>query len=112
MRIDYDLLVTQRDFLLEYPWRDNTDLPEEVDGLINLLDALIDEGVDAMERTPAISSQASTSGRCATCSVGRVSGTTCDRSSATITGSSCARTATNNCRCPSGTSSIACTGCY
>lgn len=69
MRIDYDLLVTQRDFLLEYPWRDNTDLPEEVDGLINLLDALIDEGVDAMERTPAISSQASTSGRCATCSV-------------------------------------------
>ena len=41
MVIDYELLTKQRDFLLAYPWRDK--FPEEVDGIINLLDALLDE---------------------------------------------------------------------
>ena len=40
LNIDVPLLRKQRDFLLEYPWRDH--MPEEVDGLINLLDYLLD----------------------------------------------------------------------
>jgi len=39
--IDIPLLRKQRDFLLEYAWRDGV-IPEEVDGLINLLDYMLD----------------------------------------------------------------------
>jgi len=42
MVIDYELLTKQRNFLLGYPWRD-AKFPEEVDGIINLLDAILDE---------------------------------------------------------------------
>lgn len=40
LKIDLPLLRKQRDFLLEYPWRDS--MPEEVDGIINLLDYILD----------------------------------------------------------------------
>lgn len=39
--IDYELLTKQRNFLLAHPWGD--EFPEEVDGIINLLDALLDK---------------------------------------------------------------------
>lgn len=41
MDIDVELLRKQRNFLLEYPWRENV-FPEEVDGVINLLDHILD----------------------------------------------------------------------
>ena len=46
LKIDVPLLRSQRNFLLEYPWRE--DFPEEVDGVVNLLDAILDleEGYD------------------------------------------------------------------
>lgn len=45
MVIDYELLTKQRNFLLGYPWRD-AKFPEEVDGIINLLDAILDQVED------------------------------------------------------------------
>lgn len=45
MNIDYDLLKAQRKFLLEYPWSDS--FPDEVEGLLNLLDAILDEYWDS-----------------------------------------------------------------
>lgn len=50
--IDVPLLRKQRDFLLEYPWRENA-IPEEVDGLINLLDHILDveEGYDDIAKS-------------------------------------------------------------
>lgn len=47
MVIEYELLTKQRNFLLEYPWRDK--FPEEVDGIINLLDALLDQVHDLID---------------------------------------------------------------
>jgi hypothetical protein len=40
-KIDVPLLRKQRDFLLEYPWRENA-IPEEVEGLVNLIDHILD----------------------------------------------------------------------
>ena len=58
IKIDVPLLRKQRNFLLEYPWQDGQDKhpqrqgkvimpnwvqpPEEVDGIINLLDHILD----------------------------------------------------------------------
>jgi hypothetical protein len=41
MNIDVDLLRQQILFLDQYPWRDG--MPAEVEGIINLLDAVLDE---------------------------------------------------------------------
>lgn len=41
MKVDVPLLREQRNFLLEYPWRENG-IPEEVEGVINLLDHILD----------------------------------------------------------------------
>jgi len=38
-----ELLRKQREFLLDYPWGE---FPEEVDGILNLIDDLIDESLD------------------------------------------------------------------
>ena len=38
--IDVPLLRKQRNFLLEYPWTE--EFPEEIDGIINLLDHILD----------------------------------------------------------------------
>ena len=45
--IDVPLLRKQRNFLLEYPWTE--EFPEEIDGIINLLDHILDveEGASA-----------------------------------------------------------------
>lgn len=43
MNIDYELLKQQRDFLTSYPWHQKTDFPQEIDGIINLLDTLLDQ---------------------------------------------------------------------
>lgn len=40
MVIDYELLTKQREFLLDYPWGK---FPEEVDGIVNLIDAILDQ---------------------------------------------------------------------
>ena len=42
MRVDVPLLREQIAFLDNYPWRDGT-MPEEVIGIVNLLDAILDE---------------------------------------------------------------------
>ena len=51
LEVDVDLLRKQRNFLLEYPWRENG-IPEEVEGLVNLLDHLLDifEGYDEVAK--------------------------------------------------------------
>lgn len=41
-KVDVRLLRTQRWFLEQYPWREST-MPSEVEGLVNLLDYMIDE---------------------------------------------------------------------
>lgn len=41
LKIDVPLLRNQRDYLLNFPWKDGTP-PEEVDGIINLLDYILD----------------------------------------------------------------------
>lgn len=41
LNIDVDLLREQIAFLDNYPWRDG--MPEEVIGIINLLDAVLDD---------------------------------------------------------------------
>ena len=41
LKIDVELLRKQRNFLLEYPWRD-AKFPEEVEGVVNLLDSILD----------------------------------------------------------------------
>ena len=47
MSIDYKLLIKQRDFLLEYPWRGK--FPEEIAGIVNLLDSMIDDHLDSVD---------------------------------------------------------------
>jgi hypothetical protein len=42
MRIDVTLLKEQIAFLDNYPWR-NSVMPEEIIGIVNLLDAILDE---------------------------------------------------------------------
>jgi hypothetical protein len=44
MNIDIDLLRIQIAFLDSYPWRDS--MPIEVEGVINLLDAILDYEID------------------------------------------------------------------
>lgn len=46
IHIDYSLLEQQRNFLLEYDWSES--FPEEVEGLLNLLDAILDEHWDSV----------------------------------------------------------------
>lgn len=41
-RVNVNLLRTQRWYLESYPWRDGP-MPSEVEGLVNLLDFMIDE---------------------------------------------------------------------
>lgn len=41
LKIDVELLRKQRNFLLGYPWRD-AKFPEEIEGLVNLLDEILD----------------------------------------------------------------------
>jgi hypothetical protein len=41
MNIDIELLRRQILFLLEYPWREG-DMPEEVDGILHLLESVLD----------------------------------------------------------------------
>lgn len=45
-RVDVQLLRDQRWYLLVYPWADGA-MSEEIEGLVNLLDYLIDELDDA-----------------------------------------------------------------
>lgn len=42
MKIDYDLLREQHDFLLGYAWREDW-IPEEVEGVLKVISYLIDE---------------------------------------------------------------------
>ena len=55
LEIDIELLRNQRNFLLEYPWRENG-IPEEVEGLINLLDHILDvkEGFVELDGSPIL----------------------------------------------------------
>ena len=43
MKVDKDLLVQQIKFLYSYPWREQG-IPDEVVGVINLLEAIEEEG--------------------------------------------------------------------
>ena len=47
ININYDLLEQQRNFLLEYAWG-GKEFPVEVEGLLNLLDAILDEHWDSV----------------------------------------------------------------
>ena len=47
ININYDLLEQQRNFLLEYAWG-GQEFPVEVEGLLNLLDAILDEHWDSV----------------------------------------------------------------
>lgn len=55
IHIDYSLLEAQRNFLLEYPWPKS--FPEEVEGLLNLLDAILDEHWDRIPADANISQE-------------------------------------------------------
>lgn len=46
MNIDKELLKEQYDFLVSYAWREGYE-PEQVTGILNLLEALLEEEVDA-----------------------------------------------------------------
>jgi len=46
-KIDYDLLAKQTSFLLNYPWREGG-IPEEIEGLLNLIDHIFDDYHDIM----------------------------------------------------------------
>ena len=48
-KIDYALLLEQRNFLLKYIWKDGK-IPEEVEGVINLIETIYDEGVPVSDR--------------------------------------------------------------
>lgn len=47
MKIDVDLLRIQIAFLDNYPWRDS--MPIEVEGVLNLLDAILDAEIKKEE---------------------------------------------------------------
>lgn len=42
MTIDKELLREQYNFLVSYPWREKHE-PQEITGILNLLEALLDE---------------------------------------------------------------------
>ena len=51
MILDYELLTKQRNFLLDYPWGK---FPEEVDGIVNLIDAILDQVHDLTNDSEAL----------------------------------------------------------
>jgi hypothetical protein len=48
-KVDYALLLEQRNFLLKYIWKDGK-IPEEVEGVINLIETIYDEGVPVSDK--------------------------------------------------------------